>query len=126
MFFAWRAVMSKNICKNRKQNNRVRGGNLGRICSRIRKTQNLLHPCVFAFRRKSGRKIWGTHHLSQRKYFTKEKIFVEEETLWSDIAVLQSETAESEICADEETRHQFACGKIYIRRKDNKQSTDNI
>ena len=30
--FAWRAVMSKNICKNRKQNNRVRGGKLGRIC----------------------------------------------------------------------------------------------
>ena len=79
--------------------------------SRIRKTQNLLHPCVFAFRRKSGRKIWETHHLSQRKYFTKEKIFVEEETLWSDIAVLQSETAESEIYADEETRHRFTCGK---------------
>ena len=50
--------------------------------------------------------------MSQRKYFTKEKIFVEEETLWSDIAVLQSETAESEICADEETRHRFACGKM--------------
>ena len=39
-----RENLSKNICKNRKQNNRVRGGKLGRICSRIRKTQSLLHP----------------------------------------------------------------------------------
>ena len=36
--------MSKNIYKNRKQNNRVRGSKTGKICSRIRKTQSLLHP----------------------------------------------------------------------------------
>ena len=45
-----RENLSKNICKNRKQNNRVRGGKIGKICSRRRKTQNAVAPCVFAFR----------------------------------------------------------------------------
>lgn len=50
IFFNWCGDMSKNICKNRKQNNRVRGGKLGRNCSRIRKTHFAVALCVFAFR----------------------------------------------------------------------------
>ena len=50
IFFNWCADTSKNTVKNGKQNNREGGSKLGKICSRIRKTQNLLHPCVFAFR----------------------------------------------------------------------------
>ncbi len=44
IFFNWCEDMSKNTVKNGKQNNRVGGSKIGIICSRIRKTQNLLHP----------------------------------------------------------------------------------
>ena len=44
IFFNWCGDMSKNTVKNGKQKNRVGGSKLGIICSRIRKTQNLLHP----------------------------------------------------------------------------------
>ena len=78
------------------------------------------HIAFLLYTAKGGINIWETHHLNQRKDFTKEKIFVEEEAQWSDIAVLLSKTAKSRICADEETRYRFACGKIYMRRKNNK------
>ena len=81
-----------------------------RRLSRIRKTQFRVPRCVFAFCRVSGENM-GNPSFSQRKDFLQEKIFVEEEAQWSDVAVLRSETAESGICGDEETCIRFACGK---------------
>lgn len=40
IFFNWYTDTSKNTVKNGKQNNRGGGSKLGKICSRIRKTQD--------------------------------------------------------------------------------------
>ena len=50
IFFNWCGDMSKNTVKNGKQKNRIGGSKLGIICSRIRKMQNAVAICIFAFR----------------------------------------------------------------------------